>query len=196
MKKVLPLIAAIVILLTACGEKATPTMDAGMVQASAVAMAFTMQAQTQQAAPPTATQIPTQAATETPIPVPTLMLPPTLPPTLPATPTKAAGACSSLMDPNWGGPSVYLKIKNETKGSLSMSLYLYETAFACGFVRLPAFGPQEDNGINVPEGCYWPSAYINDPKKPRSIEGPKACIHGNDKIELIVSYDGFRWLFP
>ncbi len=196
MKKVLPLLAAIAIFLAACGPKGTPTPDQAQVLASAVALASTMAAQTQ-AAQPTPTQVPpTPLPTNTPLPAPPTFSLPTFPVASPTATARSGDACSSLMDPNWGGPSVYLMIKNETKGSLSLSLYLYETPFACGFVRLPQFGPNEDNGINVPEGCYWPSAYINDPKKPRSIEGPKACIHGNDKIELLVTYDGFRWLFP
>ncbi len=198
MKKVLPLVLLISTLLAACGAKATPTMDAASVQASAVAMAFTMSAQTA-AAQPTSTPIPpSETPTQRPLPSPTVFAPlPTLS-IASATPTRAAGgACNSLMDPNPGGPKVYLVIDNRTKGSLTFSLYLNETPFACGFVRGVSFIGANDNvGINVPEGCYWPSAYINDPKKPRAIEGPQRCIHGNDKITLVADYDGFKWLFP
>jgi hypothetical protein len=100
------------------------------------------------------------------------------------------------MDPHPGGPMVYLMIDNQTKASLSFSLYLNETPFACGYARVPAIGPNANVGINVPEGCYWPSAYVNDPKKPRALNGPAGCIHGDDKITLVVTYDGMRWLFP
>ena len=100
------------------------------------------------------------------------------------------------MDPNPGGPKTYLLIDNQTKGPLSMSLWLAETPFACGFARLPAIGPNENVGVTLPEGCYYPSAYVNDPKKPRSLSGPSFCIHGNDKITLIVTYDGFKVQYP
>jgi hypothetical protein len=196
MKKVLPLIAAIALFLVACGPKGTPTPDAASVQASAVAMAFTMAAQTQ-AAQPTATEVPpTSTPTIPPPPSPTSFVLPTFPAVLPTSTNVSGDPCNSVMAPNPGGPKVYLMIDNQTKGSLSMSLYLSPTPFSCGFVPLPAIGPNANVGINVPEGCYFPSAYINDPKKQRAIQGPTACIHGNDKITLTVGYEGFKWNFP
>jgi hypothetical protein len=195
MKKVLPLIAAIAVFLVACGPKATPTQDGASIQASAVALAFTMSAQTQIAAP-TATQIPTSTPTIPPVPTNTPFVLPTFPVAL-ATSTNVSGdPCNSLMEPNPGGPKVYVMIDNQVKASLSMSLYLSPTPFACGYARLPAIGPNANVGVNLPQGCYFPSAYINDPKKQRAIQGPSACIHGSDKITLTVNYEGFKWIFP
>ena len=197
MKKVFPLILGLTVLLAACGPKAAPTIDAASVQASAVAMAFTMAAQTQAALPTaTATLPPTETPTLAP-PSPTFALP-TFPSVLPtATSAASGGACSGLMNPKPGGPQVYVVIDNRTKGTLTFSLYLKETPFACGFVRgVSSIGSRSSLGVTIPEGCYWPSAYVNDPKKPASLSGPQACIHGNDKITIIVDYQGMKWVFP
>jgi len=196
MKKILPLILALTFLLTACGNKATPTIDAASVNATAISMAWTMGAQTQMALPSPTPIPPTATATVPPPPSPTPFVLPTFPVIMP-TATTAGGACNGPMDANPGGPKVYVLISNRTKGSLTFSLYLNETAFACGFVRGVSFIGQNDSvGVTIPEGCYWPAAYINDPKKPRSHSGPAGCLHGNDKITLVVDYDGIKWIFP
>jgi len=49
---------------------------------------------------------------------------------------------------------------------------------------------------SLPEGCYYPAVYINDPKKQRSLSGPSFCIHSTDKITLVVDYTGFKVLYP
>ncbi len=198
MKKVLPLLVAIGLLLVACGPKEPPTPDPGQVQQTAVAMAFTMAAQTALAQPSPTPVPPTATATLPPPPSPTFPVLPTFPAAQPtATAASAGGACNSLIAPGWGGKSVYVVIDNQTKGPLTFSLYLNETPFACGFVPGVGYiGANQSVGVTVPEGCYWPSAYVNDPKKPRAHEGPLGCIHGDDKITIQVSYDGIRWVFP
>lgn len=193
MKKVLPLILGLAVTLMACGPKATPTIDAASVQASAVAMAFTMAAQTQAAIPTeTATMPPTATLT---LPPPTFALP-TLPSVL-ATATKGStDPCNQLMAPDPGGKKSNLLIDNRTKVAINLSLWLAPTAFACGFARLPTIGSRSSYTASLPEGCYYPSVYINDPKDPRSLSGPTFCIHSTDKITLRVDYDGFKVLYP
>ena len=198
MKKVLPLIFALGLFLAACGPKGTPTPDPAQVMQTAVALAVTISAQTQ-AALPTNTPVPPPAtATLPPPPSPTTFALPTFPAIQPTATTAASagGACNSLMAPNPGGPKIYLLIDNQTKASLSFSLYLNETAFACGFARLPAIGPNANVGVYLPAGCYWPSAYVNDAKKPRAHEGPLGCLNGDDKITIVITYDGMRWVWP
>ncbi len=195
MKKVLPLVLGLAVLLAACGPQAAPTIDAASVQASAVAMAFTMAAETQ-AAIPTATETPIPTETPTlPPPTPTFELPafPTAQPT--ATTASSGGACSGPLTPGWGGPAINLHIENLTKGSLTLSLYLNETPFACGYVS-PTIGAKGKVQLTLPEGCYWPSVYINDPKSPAAHSGPLLCMHGKAKITLIVDYPGFRVIWP
>ncbi len=199
MKKVLPILIALGVLVAACAPKAEPTLDPVMVQQTAVAMAFTMSAQTQAALPTNTPVPPTATATLPPPPSPTFPSLPTFT-TSQATATTApltGDACNSLMAPGWGGPSGYILIDNQTKGTLTFSLYLNETAFSCGFVRGVSFiGANQSVGVTVPFGCYWPSAYVNDPKKPRAHDGPLGCITGSDKTTLIISYDGIKWVGP
>src|SRR5687767_10978446 len=76
--KIPSLIAAMTILISACGAPAAPTMSAADVQLTAVAAAFTVVAQTQAAIPtatllpPTETASPTQPPTNTAVSLPTL----------------------------------------------------------------------------------------------------------------------------
>lgn len=194
MKKVIPLILGLALLLAACGPKATPTIDAASVQASAVAMAFTMSAETM-AAIPTATETPIPTETPTPLPpTPTFELP-TFAPVQPTATAASGGACSGPLNPGWGGPAINLQIENLTKGPLTLSLYLNETPFACGFVT-PSISARGKVQLTLPEGCYWPSVYINDPKNPAAHSGPLLCMHGKAKITLIVDYPGFRVIWP
>ncbi|OGO75999.1 MAG: hypothetical protein A3K41_00645 [Chloroflexi bacterium RIFOXYD12_FULL_57_15] len=196
MKKVLPLILGLTVLLAACAPKATPTIDAASVQASAVAMAFTMAAQTQAALPTaTATLPPTETPTLAP-PSPTFALP-TFPSVLPTATTSASGdPCNSLMAPNPGGPKSNLLIDNRTKAAINLSLWLSPTPFSCGYARLPTIASKGSYMASLPEGCYYPAVYINDPKKQRSLSGPSFCIHSTDKITLVVDYTGFKVLYP
>ncbi|HLA86949.1 MAG TPA: hypothetical protein VJL10_02910, partial [Anaerolineales bacterium] len=62
LKKLLPVLLAITILLTACGPQGTPTLAPAEVEGTAVAAAWTIVAMTQLAIP-TATPVP---PTETP----------------------------------------------------------------------------------------------------------------------------------
>ena len=199
MKKVLYLVVLFGLLLTACGAKAPPTPDAAQVQASAVSMAFTMSAQTM-AAQPTATPIPpTLEPTFAPPPSPTFPVLPTFPAIQPtATKAVSGDACSNaLVDMGASGPKVFLMVINKTKASVTFSLYLSETPFACGFVPgVNPLAPHARLALSIPEGCYYPFAMVNDPKKAATNGGPARCIHGDDKIELQIDYTNNTWLFP
>ena len=198
MKKVLlPILIAIGILLTACGPKETPTPDPAQVLQTAVAMANTIAAQTQAAIPTNTPVPPTATATIAPPATATFPVFPTLS-VATATLGPSGDACSSaIVDLKTGGPKVYVVIDNRIKASLTFSLYLNETAFSCGFVPGVGYiGANQSIGVTIPEGCYWPSAWVNDPKKPRSHSGPQGCIHGDDKITIAVEYEGIRWIWP
>ena len=55
-----------------------------------------------------------------------------------------------------------------------------------------AFYPPAAAAVLAHEGA----AYVNDPKKPRSLSGPSFCIHGGDKVTLVVTYEGFKVQYP
>ena len=80
LKKILPILLALTILLTACAPQGTPTMAPADVQNTAVAAAWTMVAMTQ-AAIPTATPLP-PTETPSPTPLPTFTAEPLIIPTL------------------------------------------------------------------------------------------------------------------
>jgi hypothetical protein len=197
MKKVLPLVLLLGILLTACGAKTPPTMDPNAVQASAVAMAFTMSAQTM-AAQPTATPIPpTETPTVPPPASPTPFALPTFPAIQPtATKSVSGDAClTSLVDMKAGGPKTALLIDNRTKDAVVFSLYLNENDFACGWVPGVSNIPKNANigPLMLPNGCYYPSAYVGSKA---SLSGPSFCIHGGDKVTVIIEYGGIKIAYP
>ena len=132
MKRALLTFTFIAFLLGACGPAPEPTMSAADVQGTAVAAAWTMVAETQ-AAIPTATPIPpTPLPSATPLPtntVPALDLPtqaPTQAFAVQPSPTTASSGddCDHLLDPNAPGPTFPLKIINETKAQVNVSVYL------------------------------------------------------------------------
>ena len=155
----LTLILTIALLTSACGVKsapAAPTTAAVDIQASAVAAAFTMVAQTQ-AALPTATPLPpTPTITDTPLPTNTV---PPLPPSG-ATRTPAPGAgdpcVEKPMPTSLPGETVKVRVNNSTRATLAFSVYLNQTTpqGACGY-RTYTIAPQEALVINdLVEGCY------------------------------------------
>lgn len=199
MKKIVSTIMFLTILVTACTPKQPAGPSAEEVQASAVALAFTISAATMNAIPSATLPPPTDAATVTPLASPTTFVFPTLPQLTTATPTKISGSgCeTAILNLGAGGPKTFLLIKNLTAGSLTFSLYLTENDFACGWVPGVSFIAAHDSvGVTVPNGCYYPSAYVNDPKKQRAHSGPSWCIHGGDKIEIRVDYTNITWVFP
>ena len=99
LKKILPILLALTILLTACGAQGTPTMAPADVQNTAVAAAWTVVAMTQ-AAIPTATPLP-PTETPSPTPLPTFTAEPLIVPTLePLQPLVLPTATSAPSDPN------------------------------------------------------------------------------------------------
>ena len=190
MKRVLLTFALIAFLLVACGPKAEPTMTAADVQGTAVAAAWTMVAATQ-AAIPTATPIPpTPIPTETPLPTSTVpvVLVPTQPVEIRPSPTTAASGddCNHLLDPGAPGPTFPLKIFNETKAQITVSLYLEKTPFGeCGY-RSFQLGPHGDTVVTFPQGVIYAYAWINDPKKPTTSSGGPFKPNNTDKWSIYV----------
>ncbi len=175
-------IAALV--MTACGPEPEPTVSPEDVQATAMAGAMTMVAETQ-AAIPTATPVPTE--TPSPIPSPTNTVPPlnltpstqaaqvgagTLAPTqsfgLAPTNTPAQSSAGSN-DPcnkpltTWDGESAQMTLKNNTKpkGTVTASLFFNASFGECGYISA-----QFDNSttLTVPVGVFSAGAFVDGPK--------------------------------
>ena len=165
LKKILPILLALTILLTACGPEATPTMAPADVNNTAVAAAWTVVAMTQ-AAIPTATPLP-PTETPSPTPLPTFTAEPlnipTLAPVLLPTSTSAPADpnnCNKPLNVGEAGPTNPMRIENETGGPINLSLNLAPNAFGqCGALSysVPKNGKQV---INIPKGSWWAYAWI------------------------------------
>ncbi len=194
MARTLISVALLTVFLSSCAP-ATPTIDPSQIQASAVAAASTMIAQTVAAAP-TATPIP-----PTDTPSPTLPPPPTLAP-LPTmtTPTTAAAAgdCNQLMDVAASGPKSPVAIKNLTKGPITVTMGVStKNAFGqCGYMSWGNISKGDTITVSVPQvrtnlgdACYWVYVWINDPKHTGTVSNSGFCIDNQLKWTVNVSYD-------
>jgi hypothetical protein len=195
MKKLITIFALLAVLLTACAPQtpATPTPD---VLATANSAASTMIALTM-AAIPTATPIP---PTETPPPsattAPTLALPPTSSiPTLPPTFTPNASGEDNCIHPlNMGeaGPGHRTLIRNQTGGSVNISLNLYNpNAFGqCGAISA-SLAKNGSTTIELPAGDWYAYAWVTKGQKQYTSSGSFYVQPAQfDKIELCVREDG------
>jgi hypothetical protein len=192
MKQLLFILTASALLLSACGSKAPPTIDPVQVQASALAAAGTMIAQTQAAIPPT------PAPSDTPQPTPTDLASPTpllTLPTLPSFPTAEAPTasgtgsdCNGALSSKPAGPMATVKIQNATKYLVTISLYLIKNKFGdCGYRSYVIAAMQSVSSTSAfPFGCYDSYAFSQDPKKPFHVSSGPDCITGPDKTTFTI----------
>lgn len=193
MKKLIAISMLMVVLLSACGAQ-TPTTPTPDVLATANAAASTMIALTQ-AAIPTATLIP---PTDTPFPTPTiaptLPLPPTSSiPTIMPTFTASAGTDNCIHPLNVGeaGPTHRTLVKNQTGGSVNLSLNLYNiNAFGqCGAIST-SLGKNDSTMVELPAGDWYAYAWVTKGQKQYSASGSFFVQPAQfDKIELCIRED-------
>jgi hypothetical protein len=188
MKHLLLTILFMSILLSACGPAATPTVNPADIQITAIAMAWTMAAETL-AAIPTATPIP---PTETP----TATLPPTATLEFPATPglfTQPTNTASSsnkkdpctIPLPAYSGDRAKVVVVNETKGNVNLSLCADPTRkMTRGIVYVAPFG-KTGTTLSLPLGCYHAFAWISSGKK-NFTSGGNFCINNTDKWIMYI----------
>ena len=160
------------LLLSACGGPAAPTFDPAQVQASAMAQAGTLMAQTEAALPtntPTLEASPTPLTTPTPLVADTLQAIPTTSdqstsgqpaPDALATPTDASQAgttnCVKPLDMGTAGKKHDTLIKNESSGNVNLSLNLYKpNQFGeCGAISYAGVTKNDSIDAQLPAG-YW-----------------------------------------
>jgi hypothetical protein len=194
---------------SACGATTTPTVDATQIQASAIAVANTMYAQTQAAIPPTLVPTdtplpsPTPTPSQTPLPLPS---PETDIPLADPIPSANLGTdpCNGPLttnpkaSPDAGKIGTNIKIVNSAKAPITVSLYLnINKQGECGY-RSYVMSPTSSVAVvnALPFGCYDISAFINDPKKPSRPPGRYVCITGVDKTTITVSADSIKVTGP
>jgi hypothetical protein len=175
LKKILPILIALAILLTACAPQAAPpTTSAADIQGTAVAAAWTMVAATKAAIPtntplpPTPVPSPTSLPTFTPAAVPLVI--PTLPPLALATPAQAPAApsdpnnCLKTLSLSNAGPLKNLRIENQTKSNTNVSLNLYKpNSFGqCGSLSY-TLAKGGTRTVQVSSGYWYAFAWVLDP---------------------------------
>ncbi len=184
LKRYLPVLLALAVILTACGPQGTPTMSAEEVQGTAVSSAWTMVAMTQLAIPTATPLPPTETASPTLLPTFTPPPSPTLDPALAVAPTstKSGDPCEQPLIADPDGKMTRLRLQNETGAPITFTIYLIKTAFgACGY-RSYTMTKGDRVFIDFPQGCYYFWAIVNDPKKPSNAQGggPGVCANNND----------------
>ena len=158
MKKLLITLLGSILLISACGPEPVPTMSAEDVQGTAVAAAWTMVAETQAAiptntpVPPTETPSPTALPTNTTVPLVVATLPLAAEPT--ATTASSVDECNKLLQSSAAGPTAPIKIINETKAPINLSLFLNKTVFGeCGY-RSYSVPRNGSNKYRVSSRCH------------------------------------------
>jgi len=192
-KYILASITILSLLISACGSNtpAEPTVSAEDIQSTAVAAAFTIVAETQAAIPtntplpPTDTPSPTPLPTDTPIPLPTID-PATLPTLtftpIPANTASSAGGdpCNSPLPGNVTGNPTKIRLSNQTKGELVISLYLNPTVFGeCGYRGYTLSRNDSTTITDLPQGCYNVGVFVTLPNKSTKAFG-YGCINNPD----------------
>ena len=200
--KLFTVLSILVMIVSACGAEPLPTVSAADVQLTAVAAAFTIVAETQAAIPtatplpPTSTPTQTPAVTDTPVSLPTIAGSPTVA----SAPTTASGGdpCATrVLSYSPRGRETIIRIVNETRAPVTVSIYLNETAGAgeCGY-RSYSLGRQSDVVItDLVQGCYnlWAwgegnGAHVN--------AGGYGCINNSDKWTFEIGEGSIKFVGP
>jgi hypothetical protein len=195
-----PALFALAILLAACAPQGTPTLSSADVAGTAVAEAWIRVTQTA-AAIPTAT--PTEPPSPTPLPPPatfTPLAPPTLDIALLPSPTSTSSGdeCWKPLVVSSNAKMTRLRLQNETKGPVILTIYLHKTPFGdCGYTGYN-IGKGERVFIDYPQGCYDFSAFLNDPKNPGKSFGGGAgtCANNSDLWVVKIGKDIINLVSP
>lgn len=195
-------ITIIALAMSACGAKPVPTANPADIAGTAQAAAFTMIAQTQAAVPtntlppPTETASPTLPPTNTPVALPTQNTLITL-----ASPTTASASsgdpCATRQLAPKKGKKTIIRIWNNTKTPITVSIYLNETEGhqECGY-RSYNLGRNADVVItDLVYGCYNLWAW-NTSGKPNFNSNGYGCINNPDKWTFEIRTSSIKFTGP
>jgi hypothetical protein len=201
LKKILPILLALTVLLTACGTPAAPTMAPGDVEGTAVSAALTMVNLTQMAIP-TATPLP-PTETPSPTPLPTFTLQPIIPtleqlilPTATSAPSDPNN-CSRALNMGEAGPMKNIRIENENKSQVNLSLNLYEPNLfgQCGSLSY-TLNAGEKRKVGIPSGSWYAYSWVLNPPSTGSVSfyiGPSGS---QDLLRIVIKKDVIAWVGP
>jgi len=204
LKKILPILLALSVLLSACTPQAEPTMAPADVQNTAVAAAWTM-VQATLDAQPTATPLP-PTETPSPTPLPTFTAPALIPtleqlilPTATAAPSDPNN-CEKLLNMGEAGPMKNVRIENQNAATVNLSLSLWQpNKFGqCGYVGY-VIKPNEKRKVGIPAGSWSAFGWVLDPKG-QSQAGPVSFFigpgGGDDLLRLVIKKETIAWIGP
>jgi hypothetical protein len=197
LKKILPILLALTVLLAACAPLGTPTMASSDAQNTAVSAVWTMAAETQLANPTTTPLPPTAISSPTLTParvIPTLeqlILPTTT--TVPSDPNN----CNKTLNVGDAGPMKNIRIENENKGQVNLSLNLYKpNEFGqCGSLSY-IIKSGEKRKVSIPSGYWYAYSWTLDPPSTASKSfyiGPSGS---DDLLRIVIKKDVIAWVGP
>lgn len=187
-KKLTPLLPTLAVLLAACGPQGTPTLSPEEVSGTAIADAWAIVTMTAAAVPtstPTEVPSPTALPTLTPLPLPTLDLAVLASPTSTTTSGDPCDGYKNLVVSSHA-KMTRLRLQNEAGAPVTLSIYLYKTAFGdCGYSGY-SLSKGAKTEITFPQGCYFFAAIVNNPKNPsKSFGGGEGICANNDDLWVV-----------
>ncbi len=196
MKRLIFISALLALLLSACGAQATPTIDPAQVQASAMAAASTMIAQTQQAIPPTPVPTDTPQATPTPFYTPTPFVLPTSVLASPTTSSASGDPCNAPLPANPPGQKTIIMIQNNSGAQANVSIYLEKTKFGqCGYRGYQLSKGGSVTITDLTYGQYYLYVWINNPQKPKTLTGG-GYISSPTKWTFVITPTNIQFIVP
>lgn len=194
----LTLVLMIALIISACGEAATPTVNVLDLQSTVAAVALTMVAETQSAIPTNTPIPPTETPTQTPLPTDTLLPLPPAGVTLTPVPNGNSGGgdpcVNKVLPASLQGQTIKIRINNTTKAALAISVYLNQTApqSVCGY-RAYNIDPGQSVVINdLVEGCYTLWAWNPDPKSYFIVTNGTNCLDTSDTWVFSISTSSIK----
>jgi hypothetical protein len=198
LKKILIILLTLTVFLAACTPQEVPTMAPADVQNTAVSAVWTMAIATQLASS-TATSLP---PTETPNPTPTSApVIPTLEQSVSPTATTVSSdpnTCNKALNVGEAGPTKNIRIENENKSEVNLTLNLYTpNEFGqCGFLSY-VIKSGEKRKVVIPSGSWSAFAWVLNPA---SQAGPREFFIGSsgsqDLLRLVVKANIIAWVGP
>ena len=198
MKRISMLVLILALLVSGCGTQSTPTAEPIDLEATVIAAAYTLVAQTQ-AALPTLTPLPPTAT-----PTATSALTPTIPPlpTLGATFTASPAPNSTVNDPcvntpmpnSLIGQTIRIRVDNPTRGTVNLTVYLQSgnPQGLCGY-RGYVLAPGDSLVItDLIEGCYSLWAWNPDPQDYFMVTNGTSCLNTSSIWTFDITPNGIR----
>ena len=212
LKRILPILLALAVLLTACGSGAVtpPPVSAGDIQNTAVSAAQTIVALTA-LAQPTATPIPpTEVPPPTPLPTFTpdlLIMPPTvsLPTLMPTVGSSSGDPCDRILNVAEAGKiKKNIRVENQSKGTAKFWMTMTspnsfgQCGYLTGFNNVLKFGARVK--LELPPGCWLVGAYIEEKSGAQhTASGSIHCIgdsKSTDLLRVVIKDYSVGWVGP